>query len=77
MRDTPPHLKPLEEIEREGLPNLVEVLREEGLDAFRHVLWQAVGWRDRGWYSTLCSSVRMWWGPICGRSRTRSSRSRQ
>ena len=47
MRDTPPHLKPLEEIEREGLPDLVEVLREEGLDAVRHVLWQAAGWRDQ------------------------------
>jgi hypothetical protein len=47
MRDTPPHLKPLEEIEREGLPDLVEVLREEGLNAVRHVLWQAAGWRDQ------------------------------
>ena len=46
MRE-PPHLKPLEEIEREGLPDLVEVLREEGLDAVRHVLWQAAGWRDQ------------------------------
>ena len=44
MRDTPPHLKFLEEIEREGIPGLVEVLREEGLDAVRYVLWGATGW---------------------------------
>jgi hypothetical protein len=44
MRDTPPHLKALEEIEREGIPGLVEVLREEGLDAVRYVLWDATGW---------------------------------
>ena len=29
MRDTPPHLKPLEEIEETGIPGLVRVLREE------------------------------------------------
>ena len=39
-----PHLKILEEIEREGLPGLVEVLREEGLDAVRYVLWDATAW---------------------------------
>jgi hypothetical protein len=44
MKDTPHHLKTLEEIEREGLPGLVEVLREEGLDAVRYVLWDATGW---------------------------------
>lgn len=42
MKDTPPHLKALEEIEREGIPGLVEVLREEGLDAVRYVLWDAL-----------------------------------
>jgi CubicO group peptidase (beta-lactamase class C family) len=45
MRDTPPHLKPLEEIEREGISGLAEVLHKEGLDAVRHVLWDATGWR--------------------------------
>lgn len=35
MNSTPPHLKTLEEIEREGIPGLVEVLREEGIDAVR------------------------------------------
>ncbi|MDQ3969510.1 MAG: hypothetical protein M3275_14090 [Thermoproteota archaeon] len=44
MKDTPPHLKALEEIEREGIPGLVEVLREEGIEAVRYVLWDATGW---------------------------------
>ncbi len=39
------HLEILEEIEKEGLPGLIEVLREEGLDAVRYVLWDATGWR--------------------------------
>jgi hypothetical protein len=43
VRDTPSHLKVLEEIEREGIPGLAEVLREEGLDAVRYVLWDATG----------------------------------
>ena len=44
MKDTPPHLKTLAEIERECVPGLVEVLREEGLDAVRYALWDATGW---------------------------------
>ena len=44
MKDTPPHLKTQEEIEKTGIPGLVEVLREEGLDAVRYVLWDATGW---------------------------------
>lgn len=44
MKDTPPHLEALEEIEREGLPGLVEVLREGGTDAVRYALWDATGW---------------------------------
>jgi hypothetical protein len=48
---TPEHLRALEEIERAGIRGLVEVLREEGLDAVRYVLWDATGWhRD---YSPL------------------------
>ncbi len=43
MKDTPPHLKALEEIER-NVSGLVEVLREEGIDAVRYVLWDATGW---------------------------------
>jgi hypothetical protein len=44
MRHTPPHLQALEEIERDGIPGLVEVLHKEGLDAVRYVLWDATGW---------------------------------
>lgn len=56
MSETPPHLKALEEIEREGIPGLVEVLREEDLDGVRYTLWDATGrhrdysppaWRNR------------------------------
>ena len=45
MSDAKPHLDVLEEVEREGLPGLVEVLREEGLDAAQHVLWDTTGWQ--------------------------------
>jgi hypothetical protein len=38
MKDTPSHLEPLEEIERTGIPGLLEVLREEGIDAARHAV---------------------------------------
>ncbi len=41
---TPPHLKALKEIEREGIPGLVEVLREEGVEAVRYVLWDVTSW---------------------------------
>ena len=44
MSESKPHLKPLGEIEETGVPGLVEVLREEGIDAVRHVLWDATGW---------------------------------
>ena len=44
MRDTPAHLKTLEEIEKTGIPGLIEVLREEGLNAVRYVFWDATGW---------------------------------
>jgi hypothetical protein len=44
MSSTPEHLKALEEIEREGIPGLIEVLREEGLNGVRYTLWDATGW---------------------------------
>jgi hypothetical protein len=44
MSPTPPHLQDLEEIERAGIPGLVEVLREEGIDGVRYALWDATGW---------------------------------
>lgn len=39
MKDTPSHLKALEEMERECIPVLVEVLSKAGLEAVRYVLW--------------------------------------
>jgi hypothetical protein len=44
MSETPSHLKVLEEIERSGIPGLLEVLREEGIDGVRYALWDAKGW---------------------------------
>src|SRR3954462_14403028 len=44
MKHKSHHLKALEEIEREGIPGLVEVLREESIGAVRYVLWDATGW---------------------------------
>jgi hypothetical protein len=44
MKDTPPHLRVLEEVEETGIAGLVEVLREEGLDGVRYALWDATGW---------------------------------
>ncbi len=44
MKDTPPHLEVLEEIEKAGIPGLLEVLREEGIDGVRYALWDATGW---------------------------------
>jgi hypothetical protein len=43
---TPEHLEALEEIERDGLPGLTEVLQKEGLEAVRYVLWDATGWHE-------------------------------
>ena len=39
-----PHLKTLEEIERDCIPGLVEVMREEGIEAVRYVMWDMTGW---------------------------------
>jgi hypothetical protein len=44
MKDTPPHLQALEEIEKTVIHGLVEVLREEGIDGVRYALWDATGW---------------------------------
>jgi hypothetical protein len=46
VEPTPEHLEALEEIERHGLSGLAEVLRQEGLDAVRYVLWDATGWHE-------------------------------
>jgi hypothetical protein len=37
------HLKALEAIERECVPGLVEMLREQGLEAARYALWAITG----------------------------------
>ena len=49
MKDTPPHLQALEEVERAGIPGLLEVLREENLDDVRYTLWGVTGWRRDYW----------------------------
>ena len=41
---TPEHLRALEEIEWAGIPDFLEVPREEGIDAVRCVLWDATCW---------------------------------
>lgn len=43
MRPTPPHLQALEKIEEAGIPGLLEVLSEEGIDGVRYALWNASG----------------------------------
>ena len=50
MKDAAPHLRTLEELERTSIPGLVEVLREEGIDAVRYAGWGATGWH-RGYSS--------------------------
>jgi hypothetical protein len=44
MSFTSPHLQVLEELEKVGIPGLLEVLREEGIDGVRYALWDATGW---------------------------------
>lgn len=39
MSHSRPHLKTLEEIERDCIPGLVEILRIEGVEAVRYALW--------------------------------------
>ena len=46
MKDTPPHLKELEEIERECISGLVEALRQKGLEAVRRTLRDMTGWHE-------------------------------
>lgn len=44
MSESKPHLKTLEEIERECILGLVEVLRTEGVDGVRYALWDMTNW---------------------------------
>jgi hypothetical protein len=43
-RSLPPHLKTLDDIEKTSSPGLMEVLREESVDAVRHVKWEMTSW---------------------------------
>jgi hypothetical protein len=45
MSEHRPHLKALEEIERDCVPGFVEVLRTEGIDGVRYALWDKIGRR--------------------------------
>jgi hypothetical protein len=56
MSDAKSHLKTLSEIERDCIPGLVEVLRQEGVEGVRYALWDMTGchrnydpyvWRSR------------------------------
>jgi len=44
---TRPHLKSLEEIERDCIPGLVEVLQVEGIEGVRYALWEMTHWHER------------------------------
>ena len=39
-----PHLKTLDEIERDCIPGLVEVHRTEGIEGVRYALWDMTDW---------------------------------
>ena len=41
-----PHLRPLEEIERDCIPGLVEVLHTEGIEGVRYALWDMTRWYE-------------------------------
>lgn len=47
MADARPHLKSLEEIERDCIPGLVEVLKTEGIDGVRYALWEMTDWHAK------------------------------
>ena len=42
-RPRQPHLRALDKIERECIPGLVNVLREDGPEAVRYFLWDVTG----------------------------------
>ena len=44
MSEPRSHLKTLEEIERDCVPGLVEVLRTKGVEDVRYALWDMTGW---------------------------------
>ncbi len=65
QRRLPTHLKAPEEIvECEGVPGLVDVLREEGMDAARCVSWDTTGWH-RGQRLWSGSAAVLGWFEVC------------
>lgn len=44
MSNGSPKLRTLDEIERECIPGLVEILQQEGLKAVRYSLWEMTNW---------------------------------
>ncbi len=44
--DDAPAPRVLEELDRRGMPGLVEVLREQGIDGARYALLDATGWHQ-------------------------------
>ncbi len=46
-RSSKPHLKTLDEIERDCIPGLVEVLRTEGIEGVRYALWEMTRWHEK------------------------------
>jgi hypothetical protein len=47
MSNARSHLKSLEEIERDCIPGLVEVLRTEGIEGVRYALWEMTDWHAK------------------------------
>lgn len=43
MKDMPPHLQALEEVERAVIPGILEALREQGIDGLRYALCKVSG----------------------------------
>ena len=41
------HLKTLDEIERDCIPGLVEILRTEGVEGVRYALWDMTNWHAK------------------------------
>ena len=46
MSNARPHLKTLEEIERDCIAGLVEILRTEGVEGVRYALWDMTRWHE-------------------------------
>ena len=47
MDNPRPHLKSLDEIERDCVPGLVEILHLEGIEGVRYALWDMTDWHAK------------------------------